>query len=126
MKTLILSLILAASALAQQVITTTIAASGSLSAAVSVTGCTLAAIEMPVWTATNLTFQVSNDGITYTDFYDDFNTEVLVTTTHTTTARTIRLSAGDWWSVRYIKVRSGISATPVAQAAARTIKLICR
>ena len=69
MKTIFLSLILAATALAQnqpQALTVTIAASASVSSAVRVGGCSIANLEMDsAWTSAAVSFQGSSDGVTY-------------------------------------------------------------
>lgn len=106
-----------------QVVTFTIAESGSLSAAVDMRTCTIARIITPAaLTGTQLSFQHSEDGVTYTDIYD-IGGERTVTVA---ASRSIFVSPGDWWLLRYLKIRSGISATPTTEAAARTIKVICR
>ena len=102
----------------------TIASGESLSTALSVGACTPAAIVMPaVWTAASITVQMSVDSVNFYDLYDEYGTEVTVTAA---AARVIRLSAGDWWIVRYLRLRSGTTGTPVNQAAARTLKVVCR
>lgn len=104
--------------------TATIAASGSLSAAVDLAGCTLCRISMPsAWTTANLTFSVSYDGTTYNDLYDQYGTEVTVTAA---ASRTIYLPPSEWAGIRFVKVRSGTSATPVTQEAERALILVTR
>ena len=101
-----------------------IAINTSLSAAVDLTGCTPAALEMPsAWTTAGLSFQGSVDNSTFNNLYDEFGTEI---TAQAAASRLIRLSPSDWWGIKYIKVRSGTSGTPVTQTSARTIKVICR
>lgn len=100
-----------------------IEASASLSEAVDLGLSRLSRISMPAsWTTAKLTFQVSPDGDTYQDLYDYLGIE---TTVEAAAAREISLDIQPFLSIRYIKVRSGISATAVAQAARREIKLIC-
>lgn len=110
----------------------TIAENTSLSAAFTVRegvhpqgSCTPTAIIMPAsWTPASLTFQVSVDGTTFQDLYDEYGSEVTVTAA---ASRTIRLTAADWWGVGLsIKVRSGTSAAVVNQTAARALKIVCR
>lgn len=109
----------------QRYLNTTIASGASLSEAIAVDWVTISGIEMPaVWTAADITFQVSNDGATFVDLYDSFGNEMKVVTG--TGAKHIALSAGDYWSVRFLKIRSGTTATPVNQAADRVLKLTFR
>lgn len=113
-------------------ITVTITNGESLSAAISVRegthpqgACTPSAIIMPsAWTTANLTFQVSVDGTTFQDLYDEYGSEVQVTAA---ASRTIRMNPADWWNVGLsYKIRSGTTGTPVTQGGTRTLKLICR
>lgn len=96
-----------------------------MAAGVDLQGCTPAAIEMPsAWDTGNLTFSVASTlSGTYKNVYDEFGTEVTVTAA---ASRFIRLSPADWWSMRYLKIRSGTSGTPVTQTAARTLTIHCR
>jgi hypothetical protein len=96
----------------------------SLSSAVDLHGQAVLRIDMPAtWTAANLTFQVSNDNIAFQNLFDDFGVEV---SAQAAASIAIRLQPSDWASVKYLKVRSGTSGTPVVQIAARTINLVCR
>lgn len=113
----------------------TIANGASLSGAVDMQSCTPARIIINPsgaasgWTAANLTFQSSEDGVTFGKLTDEFGTEAQVTVDSTAAASgqvTIRLSPGDWWILRWLKIRSGTSGTPVAQGAERTIRVVCR
>jgi len=94
----------------------TIAESGSLSAEIDLgAGRVLCAIDMPAdWTAANLTFQASyNTGGTFDNLYDQYGTEKNITA-----AEDRYISLDDpafWMGVRYLKVRSGTAASPVAQ-----------
>lgn len=100
--------------------TATIASGASLSGAVDLGEAKLGAIVMPAsWTSAALTFQVSFDGTTYYDLHE-FGSEVSVTVT---AGKAHRLAMSDWLAVRWLKVRSGSSASPVAQGADRTITL---
>lgn len=134
MKRLIVLCLLFCGLAFSQTVTFTIAESASLSGAVDFKACTMARIIMNPdasgtgWTTANLTFQHSADGVTYGNVYDQFGNEVTVTvpTAASSAAVTIILSPGDWWNVRYVKIRSGTSGTAVNQAAARTIKVVCR
>lgn len=79
-------------------------------------------IDMPAtWTAADLTFQVSPDGVTFNDLYDETAAEVVV---RAAAARSIRFSnPGQWLAIRTLRVRSGTAAAPVAQGGARTLTL---
>jgi hypothetical protein len=74
------------------------------------------------WTAAALTFQVSIDGVNFYNLFDDTGTEI----NWTVLAQqfiTVAVPA-KWLGIRYIKVRSGTSATPVNQGGARALNLI--
>lgn len=100
-----------------------IASGASLSGVIDCLERVVMAIQMPAdWTTANLTFQASNDlAGTYQDVYRE-GTEVNIA------------AADDRYIVfdpptklaglRYIKVRSGTSASPVNQGAARTLILM--
>jgi hypothetical protein len=75
------------------------------------------------WTAANLTLQASVDNSTWDNVFDSLGTEVTITAA---ASRFILLNPADFVSVRYLKVRSGTSGTPVNQGGARTITLIVR
>ncbi len=82
------------------------------------------AIQMPsAWTTADLTFQASNDGATYVDVYDIYGTEVVVSADKD---RYIVIDPKIFANIKYIKLRSGTSGTPVTQSAERIIKLMTR
>jgi hypothetical protein len=94
-------------------ITVNIATGGSLSAAGQSVGNALVGIVMPAaWTTANLTFQVSQDGVTYQELYDNTGTAVTVTTA---ASYTHALAPAAWMGFNYIKVRSGTSGSAVTQ-----------
>ena len=99
---------------------TTILSGASLSPAISLPeGFILTGVQMPsVWTAGDLTFQVSIDGETYNNAHDEVGTEI---TAVAAASRFIRIP--ELGAVRHVKIRSGTSGTPVNQAADRTINL---
>lgn len=98
-----------------------IAINTSLSDAIDLKNNRLSYIQMPAaWTAANLTFQVSEDGATFNNLYNDAGTEYTVTADAN---RVLRLTLHDWLAVRYMKIRSGTAGSPVNQAAARTLRL---
>lgn len=97
----------------------TIANGASLSDVLDLRGRWFVGIEMPsVWTAANITFQGSTDGVTFVDLYTPTGSERSVTAA---ASRYIVLSPQDYGGLNYVKLRSGTSATPVNQAAERTI-----
>jgi hypothetical protein len=98
-----------------------IAINESLSTAIDLADQRAARIAMPAaWTAANLTFQTSVDGITYNDLYDKDGIEYTVVAA---ASRSMILPLADWLGVRYVKVRSGTSAAPVVQLAARILMI---
>ena len=109
--------------------TATFALNGTQSNAIDLEGYQLGALIMPAaWTASSgITFLASDtiDG-TYGPVYDDTGTEVKVTAATGGAAGTripIVQNALALASLRFIKLRSGIAGTEVAQTAARTITL---
>lgn len=102
----------------------TIANGAALSGAVDLQGNTIVGIQMPSsWTAANLTFQGSADGTTYQDVYDTSGTEVVITAA---ASRCIVVNPATFQALRFLKIRSGTTGTPVNQGAARTISLIVK
>jgi hypothetical protein len=75
------------------------------------------------WSAANLTFQASEDGVTYSNLYDYTGTEINVVAAASVF---IRLNPADWVGIRYLIVRSGTSGTPVNQGAQRLIVLVTK
>ena len=61
-----------------------------------------------------ITFQVSYDGQTFADLYDETGTEVSYTLV---AGKSLRLPVHDWLGIRYFRIRSGTSAVPVNQVA---------
>ena len=103
--------------------TATIAINANLSDAVELKGYSILRIAMPaVWTAADLTFQVSDDGgTTFRNMYWDWGPEMVI---DAAAAITIELSPFVRLShIDQIKVRSGTAGTPVNQAAERLILL---
>jgi len=107
----------------RETVTASIASSGNLSAAVDLSGLVAVGIQMPAaWDTANLTFQGSPDGVTYTNVYKDGAEYVVVAAI----SQWLILEPADFAGIRYLKVRSGTSGTPVTQTAARTLKLTVR
>lgn len=104
--------------------TATIAATESLSGVVHLAGKAPLRILMPaVWDAANITFQVSEDGVTYYNLHDGSGAEYAVAAG---VGRAIILPCVDFAGVNYFKIRSGTAAVPVAQAAGAVINIVVR
>jgi hypothetical protein len=96
----------------------------SLSPAVDVGGTTLVAVQMPAsWTTANLTLQASVDG---TNFFNIFSSAGVEYTLTAAASTFIVLDPTDMAGVRYLKIRSGTSSTPVNQGADRVLTLVTR
>jgi len=105
-------------------LSTTIANGASLSGAVDISGTTLVAYIMPSsWTAADITFEVSADGVNFYNLYDQFDNEVI---NHVDASRFVAVIPSEFASIRYIKFRSGTSSSAVNQGAERSITLITR
>lgn len=103
--------------------TATIANGASLSGAIDLSAGRLARIAIPAsWTTANLTFQTSADNVTFNDLYDSYGTEY--TATVGGASRAIIIPLADFIGVRYLKIRSGTTGTPVNQGADRTLTLV--
>lgn len=100
----------------------TIAAGTALTPEIDMGGKRLARITTPAaWTTANLTFQVAPiSGGTFNDLYDSGGTEYTVTAA---ASRTIIIPLADFIGLRFIKIRSGTTGTPVAQAADRILTI---
>lgn len=99
-----------------------IASGASLSGAIDFGPYRLSAIIMPAaWDAAALTFQGSIDGSDFADIVDSSNTERSWTVA---AGKMICATPVDFWALRYLKLRSGTSGTPVNQTAARSFSLI--
>ncbi len=105
----------------------TIANGQSLSGQIDLEGYALVGIYMPsAWTAADLTFQATDvSGGSFQNVYDDQGNEVRVTVSASCCIG-IDAVAGALAPFRFMKIRSGTSAVPVAQGADRTIKLVLK
>jgi hypothetical protein len=98
-----------------------IAAGDSLSAGADCGVGELVRFYMPnAWTAANVTFQMSPDGIAYSDMVDKSGREIMIS---------IMPNAGivvdvQWRALAWLKIRSGTRDKPIAQAAQREFRLI--
>lgn len=104
---------------------TTIANGASQSSVIDLRSRRLKAIVMPSsWTAADFTFLASADNVTYQAVYDDNATELTV---KAAASRVLTLRddiSSCLEGVGYVKLRSGTSAVPVNQGAARTVFLL--
>lgn len=106
------------------ILSTTIASGTSLSAAISLGPNTLVGIGMPAgWDAAAMSFQVTLDGTTFLDLFDETGAEYAPTVT---LGQYITLDPSVFAGVVQIKVRSGTTGTPVNQLADRVISLVTR
>ncbi len=105
--------------------TVTIASGTALTAAINLADRRPCRIEMPAaWTAAALTFQVSSDGVTFRDFYDQSGNEYSISAAAALINRAILMTINGWIGVQYLKIRSGTSSAPVNQAAQRDLTLV--
>ena len=105
--------------------TATIANGGSLSGAVDLDGLRPARLVMPsAWTAAAISFDVSADGVTYGPLYDQYGTEVTISSANAVASRQIILDPTLFMSVRYLKVRSGTNGSTTNQGAERSIVIV--
>lgn len=106
----------------------TIASGASLSGAVDLEGFAVVAIEMPAaWTAAGITFQAASlSGGTYLDVYDDAGAEVAISAGASRVIAVTGADADALAPLQFIKIRSGTGGVPVAQAAERKLRLICK
>ena len=85
-------------------------------------GYELCALVTPAaWTAADITFQASADATTFGDAFDDGGTEY---ESPSPSDQYLSIPEGEIRGALALKVRSGVTATPVNQAAARTITLV--
>lgn len=101
-----------------------ILAGASLSNEVDLNGHQVVAIYMPgTWTTANLTFSASNvTGGTFNNVYDSAGNELTVTAA---ASRTL-VDIPELEPIRFLRIRSGTSGTPVNQLADRTLILILK
>lgn len=88
----------------------------------------LCGIHMPAgWTAAAITFLAGHEnedgGTDYLPIYDTTGSEVSVTTA---AGRHVVIAPSVFAGVRWLKLRSGTSGTPVNQGADRTLHLVAR
>ncbi len=107
-----------------EVLTATFSAAGTVSSVIQPQGNMPFAIQMPAgtaWNAAGIGFQASMDNVTYAPVYDDLGVEKAVVTA---AARTVYLDSTQFAGFPFIKLVSGTWAVPVAQDAARSVKVM--
>lgn len=98
--------------------TFTIPNGAALSESLEVSGDYVLHIQMPdAWTAANLTFLSSADGIRYENIYKEDGTEYTVTAAADRYITNLPNLSG----IKFLQIRSGTSGTPVNQGGIRTI-----
>lgn len=103
---------------------TKIASGASQSGVVDLIGFLLAGIQMPTtWTAADITFLASLDGVTYQPVYNTDGDEYTIASAAAQASRFIAIDPRDFAGVRYLKIRSGTAAAAVNQGADRTLGL---
>jgi hypothetical protein len=109
--------------------TATIASGQSLSGEVDLEDAEYVSIVMPAaWDAASLTFQASpTSGGTFYDVYNAGGSEMSLTVAAQRVVTMRQTNVHELLpTLRYIKIRSGTSGTPVNQTAQRDITLICK
>jgi len=102
----------------------TIANGAAVSDVIKAGGAMFVGIQMPAdWTAANLTILGSAEGDTYYDVYIAAGTEYVITAAED---RYIILDPALLAGLRFFKIRSGVTATPVNQGAERVLKIVMR
>lgn len=111
---------------ASKVVTATIASGASQSAEIDCRGYRVARISMPsAWTAAALTFlSASVSGGTFNPVYDDGGVEASIATPAVNTSIGISNLVLPLTGIQFLKLRSGIAATPVNQAADRLLTIV--
>jgi hypothetical protein len=103
-------------------VTVTIAAGEALSSAADLSTGDVVMLLMPVdWSPANVSFQISEDNVTYRDLYDASGVEVL---RPVGANRALNVDPGYTSGSLWVKVRSGSHVNPVNQAASRDIVLV--
>ncbi len=97
----------------------TIANGATTSGVIDLDGLGLVGMIMPAaFTGTTVTFQISDDNVTFYDLYNTNNTALSATVTQ---GRAYLFVPGDFVGVRFLKVKSGST-----EGGARVIKLVTR
>ena len=104
----------------------TIAEDASLSESIDLKHYALIGVLMPSGWTDSLTFQVGfsiNGTIQYFDVYDNDGNEIVAVGG---SSRFVRIYPTELPAVKYLKVRTGTSGTPIAQGSNKTITLLIR
>ncbi|GGI75470.1 hypothetical protein [Deinococcus wulumuqiensis] len=97
----------------------TIPANGSLSGSTNLTGRSLIRLTIGVsWTAADLTVQLSADGVTWSDLYDEYGTPY---TLKAAANRAVFITPGPLLAVNWLRLRSGLPSAPVNQTSDATV-----
>lgn len=103
-------------------VTVTIAAGGSLSDAADLSAGTAYYLIAPdAWDAADLSFQISEDNITFHDLFDNKAFEV---TRPVVTGAAVNTDPTWTQAAMWLKLRSGSRVAPVSQSADRSFKLV--
>jgi hypothetical protein len=101
-----------------------IASGAALSESLRLNNGNLVGLILPAtWTEADVTVQASRDGSTWHDVYDAEGTELTVVGT---AGAWMLFPAGAFNGIEFIRFRSGTTATPVNQEAARTLIAVLR
>jgi hypothetical protein len=103
-------------------LTATILSGAALSGAVSVTSKSVWSVLMPAaWTAADLTFEGSIDGVSYFNIYDGGTEYQLAADAN----RMVTITKPQlFYALTNIKIRSGTAGTPVNQGADRALSVL--
>lgn len=89
-----------------------ISAGASLSSGFTLAGSTILGIYVPSnFTQANLSFQGSDDGVSYGIIYDDLGNEVTRTIPTVGSLMYIAFTSGELAGVNYLKIKSGTTAS---------------
>lgn len=97
----------------------TIAAGTSLSTSTNLSGRSLIRLTIGAsWTAADLTVQLSADGVTWSDLYDEYGTPY---TLKAAANRVVFITPGPLLAVNWLRLRSGSPSAPVNQTSDATV-----
>lgn len=108
-------------------LTTTIASGSSVSDSVPLQRRPVVGIYVPIaWTEAVLTFQTSEDGVTFVDVVDETGARVTLTPGSGAGAF-IRVGHPDAWTgMKNMRIRSGTASSPVTQASTVVLTVVVR
>ena len=104
----------------------TIASGGSVSGSIDLMGAAMIGFVTPAaWTSAALTIEVSDDNVNWSSAYDAYGAQVgLIASPVVATRYAVDVTALLPW--RFVRFRSGTSASPVVQGADRAFTVIAR